>query len=103
MEKPNHRIEKNKAEGTEDARVLAGLSLRTSKQNLQDKTFCFTHCSCDEEYKCDCNVECHCDAECRHCRCVGDCKCDDHCSCDCPSDCSCDGYCKDAYKSCSYD
>lgn len=95
MNKPNYRLGKI---GTMlEANILAGVILGNPKRNIEDKTFCFTNCSCDEEYKCDCNTECRCDnncscdKECKHCRCVDYCKCDIDCKCD--AECSCDGDC----------
>ncbi len=97
-DKPNNRIEQYPL-GSEQSEVLASANLRKTKEKLQDKTFCFTHCSCDEdeEVKCACNTQCRCDKECKNCYCIGDCICDSYtCSCDkecyCQNQCGCDNY-----------
>ena len=76
MNKPNYRLGKI---GTMlEANIFAGLNLRKYRSNIEDKTFCFTHCSCDpedscENYHCRCDTQCKCDNQCKDCYCIGDC------------------------------
>jgi hypothetical protein len=95
MEKPDYRLGIGREE---DARIIAGVNIRSKKNNSLDNTFCLFHCSCDEEptcdcdndYKCSCNPNCDCTfmrSNCKHCYCVDDweinCKCHEHsCICD---------------------
>lgn len=102
MNKPNYRL--GKVETIVQANILAGVNLRSSKQNIEERTF-KSSCSCDYECTCDkecrCDDYCACDTERRSCRCHSHCDCDTTCNCDqhcsCDTECSCD---RDDSKTC---
>jgi hypothetical protein len=71
MQKPNYRIGVGIKE---DARIIFAARISSSKDTLNERTFCLIHCRCEDHCKCD--VECGCV---KHCECHAydpDCSCD---------------------------
>ncbi len=57
MEKPNYRLESVKPSDSLD--IAGSLRIGHSKDTLDERTFCSSHCKCDTE--CNCDPHCSCE------------------------------------------